>query len=46
VHAAAALVHHFRDRDDVLRRMLPGGRPARPPSAGESRDSSESIAHP
>jgi len=46
VHAAAALVHHFRDRDEVLRRMLPGTRPARPPSAGESRDSSESIAHP
>ncbi|WP_028313092.1 cytochrome b [Derxia gummosa] len=24
-HAAAALKHHFIDRDDVLRRMLPGG---------------------
>jgi cytochrome b561 len=23
VHAAAALKHHFIDRDDVLRRMLP-----------------------
>jgi cytochrome b561 len=23
-HAAIALIHHFRDRDDVLRRMLPG----------------------
>jgi cytochrome b561 len=26
VHAAAALKHHFYDRDDVLRRMLPGKR--------------------
>lgn len=25
-HAAAALFHHFVDRDDVLRRMLPGRR--------------------
>ncbi len=25
-HAAAALVHHFVDRDEVLRRMLPGRR--------------------
>lgn len=25
-HAAAALKHHFIDRDDVLRRMLPGRR--------------------
>lgn len=25
-HAAAALVHHFHDRDDTLRRMLPGRR--------------------
>ena len=25
VHAAAALWHHFAQRDDVLRRMLPGG---------------------
>jgi cytochrome b561 len=25
-HAAAALVHHFFNRDDVLRRMLPGRR--------------------
>jgi len=27
-HAAAALVHHFVNRDDVLRRMLPGRRAA------------------
>ncbi|KAB2900744.1 MAG: cytochrome b [Dokdonella sp.] len=27
-HAAAALVHHFVNRDDVLRRMLPGRRGA------------------
>jgi cytochrome b561 len=26
VHVIAALKHHFIDRDDVLRRMLPGGR--------------------
>ena len=26
LHAAAALKHHFVDRDDVLRRMLPGAR--------------------
>ena len=26
VHAAAALKHHFHDRDDVLRRMLPANR--------------------
>ncbi len=26
VHVAAALKHHFVDRDEVLRRMLPGGR--------------------
>ncbi|MEO6688918.1 MAG: cytochrome b/b6 domain-containing protein [Dokdonella sp.] len=25
-HAAAALVHHFHNRDEVLRRMLPGRR--------------------
>ena len=25
-HAAAALKHHFVDRDDVLRRMMPGMR--------------------
>jgi cytochrome b561 len=25
-HATFALIHHFRDRDDVLRRMLPGRR--------------------
>jgi len=24
VHAAIALWHHFHDRDDILRRMLPG----------------------
>jgi cytochrome b561 len=29
-HAAAALVHHFRDRDEVLRRMLPGSRRSTP----------------
>jgi cytochrome b561 len=23
LHAAAALKHHFKDRDDVLKRMLP-----------------------
>ncbi len=28
MHAAGALKHHFVDRDDVLRRMLPFGRPA------------------
>jgi cytochrome b561 len=27
LHAGAALVHHFHRRDDVLRRMLPFGRP-------------------
>lgn len=27
LHAAAALKHHFIDRDDILRRMLPSGRP-------------------
>ena len=27
LHAAAALRHHFVLRDDVLRRMLPGGKP-------------------
>jgi cytochrome b561 len=27
-HAAFALWHHFHDRDDILRRMLPGRRPA------------------
>ncbi len=27
VHVAAALKHHFADRDDVLRRMLPGPPP-------------------
>lgn len=26
LHAAAALKHHFIDRDDILRRMLPSGR--------------------
>ena len=30
-HAAAALFHHFHDRDEVLRRMLPGRR-STPPS--------------
>lgn len=32
-HAAMALLHHFRDRDDVLRRMLPTRR-AKPASGG------------
>jgi cytochrome b561 len=27
LHAGAALLHHFHRRDDVLRRMLPFGRP-------------------
>jgi cytochrome b561 len=27
-HATIALIHHFHDRDDVLRRMLPGRRKA------------------
>ncbi|HLS81962.1 MAG TPA: cytochrome b/b6 domain-containing protein, partial [Steroidobacter sp.] len=31
IHAAAALKHHFIDRDDVLRRMLPV-KLRRPPS--------------
>lgn len=31
-HAAAALIHHYVDRDDVLRRMLPGRRVAATPS--------------
>jgi cytochrome b561 len=26
LHAGAALKHHFIDKDDILRRMLPGGR--------------------
>jgi len=29
-HATFALAHHFNNRDDVLRRMLPRGRAARP----------------
>lgn len=29
-HAAVALVHHFVNRDDVLRRMLPGARERAP----------------
>jgi len=35
-HATMALIHHFHDRDDVLRRMLPRRRGARPvaPSSG------------
>lgn len=28
-HIGAALKHHFIDRDDILRRMLPGWRPGR-----------------
>lgn len=33
-HAFAALVHHYALRDDVLRRMLPGQRAIKAPSAG------------
>ena len=33
LHVAGALKHHFVDRDDVLRRMLPGRRAAPPPVA-------------
>jgi cytochrome b561 len=32
LHAAAALWHHYRLRDRTLARMLPGQRPANPPS--------------
>ena len=31
LHVAGALKHHFLDRDEVLRRMLPGGARAAPP---------------
>jgi cytochrome b561 len=31
-HAAIALWHHFHDRDDILRRMLPGRRGAADPA--------------
>ncbi len=31
-HAAAALIHHFHNRDDVLRRMLPGRRTTSAPN--------------
>lgn len=34
VHLIAALKHHFIDRDDVLRRMLPGRRHGRTRTAG------------
>jgi cytochrome b561 len=34
-HAAMALYHHFHDRDDVLRRMLPSRLLKRPPSQGD-----------
>jgi len=34
-HAAIALFHHFHDRDDVLRRMLPSRLLKRPPSTGD-----------
>ena len=35
-HAAIALYHHFHDRDDVLRRMLPARSLKRPlPSQGD-----------
>lgn len=40
IHAGAALKHHFRDRDDVLRRMLPGG--AVPADRAESEPAGES----
>ena len=33
LHVAGALKHHFVDRDDVLRRMLPGRRAAPPATA-------------
>lgn len=36
VHAAAALKHHFFDRDDTLRRML--GRPARNKSVSTNKE--------
>ncbi len=38
-HVGAALKHHVFDQDNVLRRMLPFGRPraASPPSQGETR---------
>jgi cytochrome b561 len=32
-HAAAALVHHYFNRDDVLRRMLPGRTPPPAPTS-------------
>ena len=35
-HAAAALVHHFVQRDDVLRRMLPGRRSLSTPNQESS----------
>jgi cytochrome b561 len=34
LHVAGALKHHFLDRDDVLRRMLPQSRRAGPPRSG------------
>jgi cytochrome b561 len=34
VHAAAALKHHYRDRDEILARMTPGVRTPRNPTAG------------
>ena len=33
LHVAGALKHHYLDRDDTLRRMLPGTRIAEPPGA-------------
>ncbi len=35
MHAAAALKHHFLDKDDVLRRMLPGRAESKPAPAPE-----------
>ena len=37
VHVAAALLHHFLLRDDVLRRMLPGRRPSTAPIVEPTR---------
>jgi len=39
LHALAALKHHFVDRDDVLRSMLPGRKQASASRAGEDRTS-------
>ena len=37
IHVAAALKHHFIDRNDILRRMLPWGNARHPSSLEESR---------